>query len=84
MILFRILFWVSFFLFYHILYFILGRLFFMLGFRKVGHALVAMSIAGDFGLCKKVRKWLFDNCPRGYSCDECKLWTCDSCFKKDN
>lgn len=59
-------------------YFGLGHLLFWLGFQKVGHRWVAMSIAGDFGLAKGIRKWLVENCPYSKShCAECRLWTCD-------
>lgn len=57
-------------------FYCLGRLLFKCGFKKVGHYLVGVSIAGDFGLCKKTRDWLHDNCQRGCEFNKCDIWTC--------
>ena len=65
------------FLFWHVVYYLGGLLLYKAGLHKLGHRLVAMAIAADFGKCKKTRKWLSDHCP--YSSDEqpkCGLWMC--------
>ena len=62
---------------YSILYKILGIILFKFNkTKKIGHYLVGMSIAGDFGNCRKIRKWLYVNCPYNYHCENCKIWTC--------
>ena len=58
------------------IYYFLGRFLFECGYKKIGHYLVGMSIAGDFGLCKKTRDWLHDNCQRGCEFNKCDIWTC--------
>lgn len=58
-----------------ILYYLFGRFFYFIGFKKLGHEMVCMSVAGDFGLCKKVRLWIIENCP-DRECAICKKWTC--------
>ncbi|MBO5109376.1 MAG: hypothetical protein J6D21_01545 [Clostridia bacterium] len=64
-------------LFWQFVFYLGGFLLYKAGSHKLGHKMVAMGICGDFGMCKKTRKWLSDHCP--YSSDEqpkCCLWTC--------
>ncbi len=55
---------------------LVGHLLYKFGCHKVGHKMVAMSLAGDFGLCKAQRKWLIDHCPHSFNCSSCSNWTC--------
>lgn len=67
---------------------IIGTILYLIGIKKTGHYLIATCIAGDFGLCKKTRKWIHDKCPRKKT-EKCKIWTCEhyskcSASKKNN
>ena len=64
-------------IFYNIILFCLGKLLYLIGIHKIGHYMVASSIAGDFGLCKKTRKWIHKNCYQRNK-EKCKLWTCEN------
>lgn len=66
-----------------ITYFFVGRVLYRLGFRKTGHYFVGLSTAGDFGLAKKTRKWLYSHCPCDCkNCDKCFIWTCENYGKR--
>ena len=80
MIFLRILFIYFSFVFYNILFYFFGILLYSFNLKRIGHYFVAVSIAGDFGLCKRVRSWLASHCP-GRCPEKCSLWTCSNYSK---
>ena len=76
----RFLFIMFSFVLWHLMYYFVGRLLYRLGFKRIGHCMVAVSIAGDFGLFKQTRKWLKDHCcyEEKPETKRCNLWTCDN------
>lgn len=63
------------------LLFLIGELFDVPIFAKLGFKMIAYRCAGDFGLH---RDWLEENCCLDCDCSNCKLWTCGGWHKKDN